>query len=491
MLGRVLLADDNADMRDYLRRVLAERFEVHAVPDGVEALEFAKRVPVDLVLTDVMMPRMDGFELLRELRGDARTKAIPIILLSARAGEESRVEGLEAGADDYLVKPFTVRELLARIETHIHMARVRQEAAALQESELRFRTIADCAPVMMWTCGPDQRCDYFNRVWLEFTGRTPEEQLDEGWTANVHPDDRARCAAGLSEAAARGERFEIEFRARRHDGEYRWVSGAGAPRFLADGRLPGYVFSCVDIDDRKRAAQDAHEAQERLQLALEAGNEGLWDWNFATGECYFAPRYLSILGYEAGEVQPGYDLWLTAIHADDRAAAEEQRVQQIRHLNGRFTIEYRLRKKNGEYIWIESNGKVITWTANGSPARTVGTITDITARRRLEEQYYQSQRLDSVGRLAGGVAHDFNNGHRHAGTERAGTGEATGRDAAGPSVSLYVGLHGQRDCASRCARYKRELPAEAVHTREPGGKCAQGSRVKTGPGYDSAGGRGI
>ncbi len=407
--GTVLLADDNSDMRDYLRRVLAPHFEVHAVADGVEALAFAERVPVDLVLTDVMMPRMDGFELLRELRGSAHTSAIPVILLSARAGEESRVEGLLAGADDYLVKPFTARELLARVETHIHMARVRKDAAALQESELRFRTAADCAPVMMWTCGADRRCDYFNRGWLEFTGRTQAEQLDEGWTASVHPEDQARCAASLSEAAAGSGRFEIEFRARRHDGECRWVSGAGAPRFRADGRLLGYVFSCVDIDDRKRAMRAAQEAQERLQLALDAGNEGLWDWNFATGERYFGPRYLSILGYEPGEVQPGYDLWLTLIHPDDRAAAEEQRAQQIRYFNGRFTTEYRLRRKSGDYIWIESNGKVITWMPDGSPARTVGTITDITARRRLEEQYYQAQRLDSVGRLAGGVAHDFNN----------------------------------------------------------------------------------
>ncbi|HYV66443.1 MAG TPA: ATP-binding protein, partial [Myxococcales bacterium] len=103
---RVLVADDNADMRQYIARLLAEHYRVEAVADGEAALAAAGREPADLVLSDVMMPRLDGFGLLRELRANPRTRGVPIILLSARAGEESRVEGLEAGADDYLVKPF-------------------------------------------------------------------------------------------------------------------------------------------------------------------------------------------------------------------------------------------------------------------------------------------------------------------------------------------------------------------------------------------------
>src|SRR5258708_372516 len=104
--GCILLADDNADMRDYVRRLLEPRYEVQAVADGEAALAIALQSHVDLVLTDVMMPRLDGFELLRALRSHPDTSGIPVILLSARAGEESSVEGLEAGADDYLVKPF-------------------------------------------------------------------------------------------------------------------------------------------------------------------------------------------------------------------------------------------------------------------------------------------------------------------------------------------------------------------------------------------------
>jgi two-component system OmpR family response regulator len=112
---RVLLADDNADMRDYVRRLLSAQYDVEAVADGVGALTAARRRRPDLILADVMMPSLDGFALLRELRKDADLSAVPVVLLSARAGEEARVEGWGAGADDYLVKPFAFAELLARL----------------------------------------------------------------------------------------------------------------------------------------------------------------------------------------------------------------------------------------------------------------------------------------------------------------------------------------------------------------------------------------
>ena len=135
---RVLLADDNADMRAYIQRLLAPIFEVTAVADGSAALESVKERKPDLVLADVMMPRLDGFELLRALRADERFNTIPMILLSARAGEESRVEGLEAGADDYLTKPFSARELVARVESHVKLARIRGEAEEAQRRSAEY-----------------------------------------------------------------------------------------------------------------------------------------------------------------------------------------------------------------------------------------------------------------------------------------------------------------------------------------------------------------
>ncbi len=130
---RVLIADDNSDMRHYLARLLSEQYEVETVADGQAAIGAAHKQPPDLIVSDVMMPILDGFELLEALRADEQTRTIPVILLSARAGEESRVQGIQAGADDYLTKPFSARELLARVSGRLEIARLQRD----RESQLR------------------------------------------------------------------------------------------------------------------------------------------------------------------------------------------------------------------------------------------------------------------------------------------------------------------------------------------------------------------
>ena len=161
--ARILLADDNADMREYLRRLLGGAYEVVAVGDGEAALKAAREQSFDLVLTDIMMPRLDGAGLLKALRADQRTRSIPVILLSARAGEESRIEGLEAGADDYLVKPFSARELLARVESNLKLALLRREEdvrrkgaeQSIAKQNERLTLLWEAAGVLLTTNDPD------------------------------------------------------------------------------------------------------------------------------------------------------------------------------------------------------------------------------------------------------------------------------------------------------------------------------------------------
>lgn len=138
--ARIVWADDNADMRDYVRRLLSAKFDVEAVANGTAALAAVRRERPDLVLADVMMPGVDGFALLRALRENDDTRAIPVVLLSARAGEEAQVDGMQAGADDYLVKPFSARELLARVGAHVGMARQRRAHEARTAADLQAVT---------------------------------------------------------------------------------------------------------------------------------------------------------------------------------------------------------------------------------------------------------------------------------------------------------------------------------------------------------------
>lgn len=132
----------------------------------------------------------------------------------------------------------------------------RRAVAALRESEDRFRTMADSAPVLLWVAGIDGLCNWFNRRWLDFTGRTMEQELGYGWSENVHSDDLDRVIATYQDAFARREAFEAEYRLRRHDGEYRWVLDDGVPRFEPDGTFAGFIGSAIDITERRRAAED-------------------------------------------------------------------------------------------------------------------------------------------------------------------------------------------------------------------------------------------
>ncbi|MBV8358997.1 MAG: response regulator [Deltaproteobacteria bacterium] len=198
----VLVADDNADMRDYLIRLLKNHFEVRAVANGRAVLEAARANRPDIILSDVMMPGLDGFALLRELRADPELRTIPIILVSARAGEESRIEGLNAGADEYLVKPFSAHELIARVDSQAKLTLVRRQNEELlrqAHTELQSRT-ADLARFNQMTVGREIRLIELKKEindLLEQFGEAPRYQL--------HPDEHDSASVP---AAAYRTKFE-------------------------------------------------------------------------------------------------------------------------------------------------------------------------------------------------------------------------------------------------------------------------------------------
>ncbi|MCD2185687.1 SpoIIE family protein phosphatase [Actinomycetospora soli] len=262
VLGRVLVVDDNADMRDYVSRLLAPRCTVLTAVDGDEALELALADPPDMVVSDVMMPGRDGLGLLTALRSDPRTDRVPVLLLSARAGEEAAVEGLAAQADDYLVKPFAPGELQARVQAHLQLGRARREA------EARFSAVADLAPAMIWVSDAVGRRVFLNAGWTRFTGRDRAGELGQGWLSGLHPADREAYDAVVAPARAEGRSWETDFRLRHADGTFHRLVEQATPVPGPDGHASGWVGAAVDVETRLREADRA-----RLLAEVGAGME--------------------------------------------------------------------------------------------------------------------------------------------------------------------------------------------------------------------------
>jgi len=191
-------------------------------------------------------------------------------------------------------------------------AKAKRAETQLRESEERFRLLANTAPVMIWTAGTDRKCSYVNKTWLDFTGRPFEAELGDGWVDGVHPDDSKRCFETYAEAFNQRESFEMEYRVRRKDGEYRWILDNGVPRFNRDGTFAGYIGSCIDITDRKLAEEGlatigrrligAHEEERtwigrelhddiNQRLALLATELEQWSQNTSTNEIIELVRY--------------------------------------------------------------------------------------------------------------------------------------------------------------------------------------------------------
>jgi PAS domain S-box-containing protein len=168
-----------------------------------------------------------------------------------------------------------------------------QAENALRESEKRFRLLADATPILVWQSGVDKLCTYFNRNWLEFTGRTAEQELGRGWAEGVHPDDYARCLQVYNEAFDRRELFEMEYRLRRADGEYRWILDRGVPLFASDGVFAGYLGGCIDITERKR---DEEELQAALAEVSELKNRLQEENIYLQEEIKLAHNFDEIIG---------------------------------------------------------------------------------------------------------------------------------------------------------------------------------------------------
>ncbi|CAN1210602.1 histidine kinase [Tumidithrix helvetica PCC 7403] len=264
----------------------------------------------------------------------------------------------------------------------------KQAELAVQESEARFRYLADHAPVLIWMSGLDTLCFHFNKTWLDFTGRTMEQEFGNGWTEGVHPDDFQFCLDVYSTSFEMRQSFEMEYRLRRFDGEYRWLLDTGIPRFDADGEFLGYIGSCLDISDRKQAEQEILENQRFIQKIAEASPNILYLYDLQEHCNVYSNREIAtVLGYTPTEIQAmGSALFANLMHPEDLARIPDYYQQIEADREGEiFEIEYRMRHANGEWRWLYSRDTVFSRDDRGKIKLTIGTAQDISDRKQAEE----------------------------------------------------------------------------------------------------------
>ena len=293
--SRIVFADDNADMRAYVQRLLEEGgYEVEVVSNGKAALEAIKRGKLpDLVLSDVMMPDMDGFALLQALRADPATKGIVVILLSARAGEEARVEGLAAGADDYMLKPFSARELRARVDGAISLARqrlnwatrelallheieVERGRAALRESEAHVASLFEQTKAGIAEANLAGHLIRVNDRFCSIVARSREALVGSHINTLVYPEELTDNSVRLNRLINTGESYETDGRYQRPDGTAVWVSKTVSRVSNTPSRAADTMMAVVlDITERKQAEAALRASEIRLGNILESAMDAI------------------------------------------------------------------------------------------------------------------------------------------------------------------------------------------------------------------------
>jgi PAS domain S-box-containing protein len=422
----VVLADDNLDMREYLGRLLGTHYDVKVFADGQAALDAIQMQRPDLVLSDVMMPRLDGFGLLRELRADEHLRDIPVILLSARAGEEASVDGFDAGADDYLIKPFSARELLARVRANIDLAKLRRESLLLQqelraEAELaRERSEAILASINdgFFVLNRDWRFTYVNPAAERLLGLSANDLLGRShW--EVYP----RTKDTMVEAKFRAV---METRTSTAFENYyepwgRWYDIRLYPS--RDGSISVYF---QDISDKKTTEASLQRLNETLEQQVEQrtievqNKEARLRTVFETSFIYqgaLTPEGIlldanatSLMDIGAGLKDViGHAFWETPWFSGTPGMSDEMRADIPRVAAGETVRrEIRINLPVGGWRWFDFQMRPVR-DANGAVIGIVPEAVELTQRRQAEEALLQAQKMEAVGQLTGGIAHDFNN----------------------------------------------------------------------------------
>lgn len=435
----ILIVDDEPRNGDLLKAMLEQDgFRFLTARSGAEALAIITEQRPDLVLMDVMMPGMDGHEVVQIVKSDAAICNIPVIMVSALDDRKSRLTSLDAGAEDFLTKPVDRGEVRARVRNLLRLKALSDyfdKTSQRLESEVRSRTTElraseealvaerdsaqrylDNAQVMLLALDLEGRITLVNRYACRLLGRDATDLIGRSWVETCLPERtreemrgnlKGLIAGDPAIAAALGERGTIESPV---------LDGSGGecliewrPTVVCDdnGIATGTFCSGTDITASTKTKSELRTAEERIRFALENANVGIWDLNGSDGTIRWSETLEAQYGLAPGAFPGTFDAFIDRVHPEDRAGVLET-IAAAAQSGGDFAFQHRALHEDGGIRWLLGAGQYQLDEAGG-PVRAVGISQDITASRTLESQYRQAQKMEAVGRLASGVAHDFNN----------------------------------------------------------------------------------
>ena len=283
-----------------------------------------------------------------------------------------------AGLSVCILQAMLITGLLA------NLVKRRRAERFLTESETRFQTMADAAPVLIWVSGEDKLPTYFNKAWLEFTGRSMEQELGNGWKEGVHPDDLAKISQTCGPAVDAREPFVMQYRLKNSDGEYRWITDQGVPRYGPRGNFRGYVGACVDITNLLKKETELREIEERVALAAEAAHVGVWELDTVTNELWISDKVRELFHFDR-DAEITYAMFHARVHPEDRAMCEAA-IQGAIRTKGGYDTDFRLVLPDGTLRWISGRARCVDY-GDGKPVRLLSVAIDVTKLKEAEELF--------------------------------------------------------------------------------------------------------
>ncbi|MFM8444630.1 MAG: PAS domain-containing protein [Methylococcus sp.] len=282
--------------------------------------------------------------------------------------------------------------LVKYIGTTLDITELRALEADLRHSEkvLRLATEGADLGVWYWDLGA-QTLEWSEQCKTHLGLPAGEIPSFDQFYANLHPDDRGRVEASIQKAVEQGENYAAEYRVFWPDGSLHWISAPGRVYRAPNGSPLGMGGVTQDITTLMNTRETLRRSEERFRLAMEATNDGIWDWNIQTGQCYYSPGYFHMLGYTPDTLPERVDTWIGLLHPDEREAIVAEAQRRIA-TDGGYELEFRLCHRAGDYVWVSSRGQVVERDAAGQPLRAIGTHVDITERKRILEELAELNR---------------------------------------------------------------------------------------------------